>query len=147
MACAWRNFKIIFSRPLFIIIFRPKMLFFVTYSIMTGQNKVEFVIYWVLRQSRRKIRKSRCIKIELIPQKLFNPIIKDFAIGKRNFQGTTNLIALDLIPLKASKSLALQSKNSRKTLGKCFFFQKIMLPGANPIPKRTLVPNNASKLF
>ena len=48
MACAWRNFKIIFSRPLFIIIFRPKILFFVTYSILTGQTKVEFVIYWVL---------------------------------------------------------------------------------------------------
>ena len=28
----------------------------------------------VLRQSRRKIRKSRCIKIGSIPQKLFNPI-------------------------------------------------------------------------
>ena len=48
MACAWRNFKIIFSRPLFIIIFRPKILFFVTYSILTGQTKVEFFIYWVL---------------------------------------------------------------------------------------------------
>ena len=49
MACAWRNFKIISSRPLFIIIFRPKILFFVTYSILTGQTKIEFVIYWVLR--------------------------------------------------------------------------------------------------
>jgi hypothetical protein len=28
---------------------------------------------------------------------------------------------------------------SKKTI----FLQKIMLPGANPIPKRTLVPNNA----
>ena len=48
MACAWRNFKIILSRPLFIIIFRPKILFFITYSILTGQTKVEFAIYWVL---------------------------------------------------------------------------------------------------
>ena len=48
MIRAWRNFKIIFSRPLFIIIFRPKILFFVTYSILTGDTKVEFVIYWVL---------------------------------------------------------------------------------------------------
>ena len=28
MACAWRNFIMIFSRPLFVIIFRPKILFF-----------------------------------------------------------------------------------------------------------------------
>jgi hypothetical protein len=32
---------------------------------------------------------------------------------------------------------------SKKTI----FLQKIMLPGANPIPKRTLVPNNACELF
>ena len=43
-----KEFQIIFSRPLFIIIFRPKILFFVTYSILTGETKVEFVIYWVL---------------------------------------------------------------------------------------------------
>ena len=50
MVFTWRNFKNIFSRPLFTIIFRPKiLLFFVTYSILTGQTKVEFVIYWVLR--------------------------------------------------------------------------------------------------
>ena len=48
MASAWRNVKIIFSRPLFIIIFRPNISFFVTYSILTGETKVEFVIYWVL---------------------------------------------------------------------------------------------------
>ena len=30
---AWRDFKIIFSRPLFTIIFRPKMVFLVTDSI------------------------------------------------------------------------------------------------------------------
>ena len=48
MISAWRNFKIIFSRPLFIIIFRPKISFFVTYSILTGDTRVEFVIYWVL---------------------------------------------------------------------------------------------------
>ena len=43
------EFQKYFSRPLFTIIFRPKILFFVTYSILTGQTKVEFVIYWVLR--------------------------------------------------------------------------------------------------
>ena len=31
---AWRGFKIDFSRPLFIIIFRPKMVFLVTDSIL-----------------------------------------------------------------------------------------------------------------
>ena len=45
MVCAWRNFKYTFPRPLFTIIFRPKILFFITYSILTGQTKVEFVIH------------------------------------------------------------------------------------------------------
>ena len=49
MVCAWRNFKNIFSKPLFTIIFRPNILSFVTYSILTGRTKVEFVIYWVLK--------------------------------------------------------------------------------------------------
>ena len=48
MACAWRNFKNIFSRPLFTIIFRPEMLKFHPYSILTGDRKVGFVIYCVL---------------------------------------------------------------------------------------------------
>ena len=51
MVCAWRNFKNIFPRPLFTIILKPKILFFVTYSILTGNTKVEFVIYWVLNRS------------------------------------------------------------------------------------------------
>ena len=36
MVSAWRNFKNIFSRPLFTIIFRPEMLKFHPYSILTG---------------------------------------------------------------------------------------------------------------
>ena len=40
MVCTWRNFKNIFSRPLFTIIFRPKLLFFVTYSIDLGRPKL-----------------------------------------------------------------------------------------------------------
>ena len=55
---AWRNFKIIFSRPLFIIIFRPKILFFVTYSILTGDTRVEFVNLTLLRTIYR-IHKNR----------------------------------------------------------------------------------------
>ena len=48
MVSAWRNFKNIFPRPLFIIIFWPEMLKFHPYSILTGDTRVEFVIYNVL---------------------------------------------------------------------------------------------------
>ena len=48
MVSAWRNFKNIFPRPLFIIIFRPEMLKFHPYSILTGDTRVEFVISCVL---------------------------------------------------------------------------------------------------
>ena len=47
MVSAWRNFKNIFSRPLFTIIFRPEMLF-QTYSVLTGDTMVGFVIFCVL---------------------------------------------------------------------------------------------------
>ena len=48
MVSPWRNFKNIFPRPLFIIIFRPEMLKFHPYSILTGDTRVEIVIYCVL---------------------------------------------------------------------------------------------------
>ena len=48
MVSAWRNFKNIFSTPLFTIIFRPEMLKFHPYSFLTGDTRVEFVIYCVL---------------------------------------------------------------------------------------------------
>ena len=48
MVSTWRNFKNIFPRPLFIINFRPEMLKFHPYSILTGDIRVEFVIYNVL---------------------------------------------------------------------------------------------------
>ena len=47
-ASAWKNFKNIFPRPLFIIIFRPEMLKFHPYSILTGDRRVEYVIYSLL---------------------------------------------------------------------------------------------------
>ena len=47
MVSAWRNFENIFPRPLFIIIFRPEMLKFHPYSILTGQSMVRFIIYCV----------------------------------------------------------------------------------------------------
>ena len=40
MVSAWRNFKNIFSRPLFTINFRPEMLKFHPYSILTREIKV-----------------------------------------------------------------------------------------------------------
>ena len=49
MVSAWRNFKNIFCRPLFTIIFRPEMLKFRPYSILTMDTRVKFVIYGVLR--------------------------------------------------------------------------------------------------
>ena len=48
MVSAWRNFKNIFSRPLFTIIFRPEMLKFHPYSILTGDTMVRFVIFCVI---------------------------------------------------------------------------------------------------
>ena len=54
MVSAWRNFKNIFSRPLFTIIFRPEMLKFHPYSILTGQTMVRYVIYCVLKNPERK---------------------------------------------------------------------------------------------
>ena len=49
MVRAWRNFKNIFPRPLFIIIFRPEMLKFHPYSILTGDTMIGFVISCMLR--------------------------------------------------------------------------------------------------
>ena len=50
MVSAWRNFKNIFSRPLFI--FRPEILKFHPYSILTGETMVEFVIFCVHNRYR-----------------------------------------------------------------------------------------------
>ena len=50
MVSAWRNFKNIFSTPLFTIIFRPEMLKFHPYSILTGDTMVVFVIFCVLKE-------------------------------------------------------------------------------------------------
>ena len=44
------EFQTIFPRPLFIINFRPEMLKFHPYYILTGDTRVEFVIYCVLSQ-------------------------------------------------------------------------------------------------
>ena len=49
MGSPWRSFKNIFSRPLFTIIFRPEIIKFHPYSILTGDTMVGFVIFCVLR--------------------------------------------------------------------------------------------------
>ena len=48
--CAWRNFKIILSILLFIIIFRAKISISGPYTILTGHIKVESVAYQVLSE-------------------------------------------------------------------------------------------------
>ena len=48
MVSAWRNFKNIFSRPLFTVIYRPEMLKLHPYSILTVDKMVGFVIFCVL---------------------------------------------------------------------------------------------------
>jgi hypothetical protein len=80
MVCAWRNFKNIFSRPLFTIIFRPKILFFITYSILIGQTKVEFVIYWVLNSFR--ILVGKVFKFLLHRGKLLRQLFEILYIAK-----------------------------------------------------------------
>ena len=50
----WRNFKNIFPRPLFIIIFRPEMLKFHPYSILTGDTRAQSWICHIL-----------CVKLRL----------------------------------------------------------------------------------
>ena len=45
MVKVWGNFKDIFSRPLFTIIFRPEMLKFHPYSVLTVKPIDGFVIF------------------------------------------------------------------------------------------------------
>ena len=51
MVSEWKNFKNIFSRPLFTVIFRLEMLMH-PYSILTGNTMVGFLIFCVLRSIR-----------------------------------------------------------------------------------------------
>ena len=50
LVSAWRNFKNIFSRPLFTVIFWPEILKFHPYSILTWETMIGFAIYCVLIQ-------------------------------------------------------------------------------------------------
>ena len=102
MVSAWRNFKNIFPRPLFIIIFRPEMLKFHPYSILTGDTRVEFVIYRVLRRFVRSSAFSRlCLsneaktwpwwsRIQILIQQRFNEMIF-ICLGFVNFSSWVHL--------------------------------------------------------
>ena len=48
--CEWRNFKNNFSRSLFTIIFRPKIVILDTYSILSRYTKYKSVAYYVKRK-------------------------------------------------------------------------------------------------
>ena len=76
MVSAWRNFKNIFSRPLFTIIFRPDMLKFHPYSILTGDTMVGFVIFCVL--TRIKLARSSKDKWDHFDKLLFLGLCREF---------------------------------------------------------------------
>ena len=65
MVSAWRNFKNIFSRPLFTIIFRPEMLKFHPYSILTGDTMVGFVIFCVFSKDHCSAVASQLCKFHI----------------------------------------------------------------------------------
>ena len=64
MVSAWRNFKNIFSGPLFTINFRPEMLKFHPYFILTRDTMVGFVIFCVLtiKLFNYRLMRMDCIK-------------------------------------------------------------------------------------
>ena len=49
---SWRDFKMNFSRPLFTVIFRPKVAFLNTDSILRVKTMIEQLIYCVLSRTR-----------------------------------------------------------------------------------------------
>ena len=55
MVSALRNFKNIFRRLLLTIILRPEMLKFHPYTILTGNKRLEFVIYRVLTSEEKEL--------------------------------------------------------------------------------------------
>ena len=73
-----------FFRPLFIIISWPKILLFVIYSILTGDTKVEFVIYWVLSvKSSSQLFKSNRRTLQLQHWRIYGYL--HFKMGTTGF--------------------------------------------------------------
>ena len=91
MVSAWRNFKNIFSRPLFTIISRPEILKFHPYSILTGETMVRFVIYCVLSCNIQNWVFRPYLKTSLVSSELLRIITQEmlsfppFALGELSF--------------------------------------------------------------
>ena len=102
MIKAWRNFKNVFLRPLFIIMFTPEMLKFHPYSILTGDTIVELVIYHVLSNmvvqvvkfssGGYKIRKIFCLRIK-IPKESYS-ILRIVVVASINYKDFALLLPL-----------------------------------------------------
>ena len=81
MVSAWRNFKNLFSRPVFTIIFRPEMLRFHPYSILTRDKMVGFVILGVL--SKDKLQEASVAVLVLSYINAPNADAWDTSLGQR----------------------------------------------------------------
>ena len=134
MSSAWRNFKNIFSRPLFTIIFRPIMIKFHSYSILTVEGKDDFLIYCML-STMSKARASRdwnqlfCfVKLDCLSAFWF--VCQNFGLFARFFFSTYLFINLENIFCKIQileiKCVAFDSTSN------LFESTNIALGGRNP---------------
>ena len=87
MVSAWRNFKNIFSRPLFTIIFRPEMLKFYPYSILTGERMAGLVIFCVLKVSKSQ---KQIMTLWILPKKRMKRTQDTILSVFRSFFGRIN---------------------------------------------------------
>ena len=69
MASTWSNFKDISSRPLFTFIFRPEMLKFHPYSILTGLNNSRICHILCVKTSISSVFVFDCSKVRKIRDK------------------------------------------------------------------------------
>ena len=70
MASTWRNFKYIFSRPLYTIIFRPKILILDTDSIL----KVNELVKWYVLRILFWKKKKRNLPLQKKSLPIFSPL-------------------------------------------------------------------------
>ena len=99
MVSAYRNFKNIFSSPLFTINFRPEMLKFHSYSILTGDTMVGFVIFCVLNLSYTVLnyQYSGQTSLQLLPMLKSNHQTKIQVLFQRKFKTWTFLIVQNVL--------------------------------------------------
>ena len=105
-----QEFQNIFSRPLFIIIFRTKILFSGPYSILTGHTKVESVAYQVL-----SFYSTWDICTTLQPTRIFNRILQACLMSNALTLIAVHIHTLAKHPLEGVII-------SKLELGICFFF-------------------------